>query len=51
MTTIKKEDEGKIDFWQKFKQSSLGSALHIDGIRRAAETLCIWRFIWVNNDK
>jgi len=39
MTTIKKEDEGKIDFWKQFKQSSLGSALHIDGIRRTAEPL------------
>jgi len=39
MTTIKKEDEGKIDFWKKFKQSLLGSALYIDGIRRAAEPL------------
>jgi len=39
MTTTKKEDEGKIDFWKTFKQSSMGSALHIGGIRTAAETL------------
>ena len=39
MTATKKEDEGKIDFWKKCKQSSLGSALHIGGIWRAAQTL------------
>jgi len=39
MTTTEKEDEDKTDFWKKFKQSSLGSALHIGGIRRAVETL------------
>jgi len=39
MTTTEKEDEGKIDFWKKFKQSSMSSALHIGGIRREAETL------------
>jgi hypothetical protein len=39
MTTIKKQEEGKIDYRKKFKQPSLGPALYIDGIQKAAEVL------------